>query len=113
MKLLFDFADYFNGKSLVIHADTLGNKKGLLTTVKEISKYAVLVSYNQENCSMKLENVDVHGILLNSQTSIDHVMSCFKHRQRYNKEPWILFVKVCIYILFEWFIENFYLEIGN
>ena len=64
---------------------------------------------------MKLENVDVHGILLDSQTSIDHVMSCFKYRQRYNKEPWILFVKVYVslYYVFEWFIENFYLEIGN
>ena len=118
MKLLFEFVDYFNGKSLVIHADTLDMKKGLLTTVKEINKegkYAVLVSYNQENCSMKLENVDVHGILLDSQTSIDHVMSCFKYRQRYNKEPWILFVKVYVslYYLFEWFMENFYLEIGN
>ena len=112
MKLLFEFVDYFNGKSLVIHADTLDMKKGLLKTVKEINKegkYAVLVSYNKENCSMKLENVDVHGILLNSQTSIDHVISCFKHRQRYNKEPWILFVKVFVsmYYVFDGFIENF------
>ena len=96
---MFDFVDYFNGKSLVLHANTLNMKKDLLMTIKEINRegnYAVSVSYNQENCSMQLENRDVHGILLNSQTAIDHIISCFKYRQRYNKEPWVLFVKVCI-----------------
>ena len=97
---MFDFVDYFNSKSLVLHANTLNMKKDLLLTIKEINRegiYAVLVSYNQENCSMQLENRDVHVIFLNGQTSIDHIMSCFKYRQQYNKEPWVLFVKVCMY----------------
>ena len=99
MKLMLDFVDYFNRKSLVLHANTLNMKKDLLLTIKEINRkeiYAALVSYNQKNCSMHLENRDVHVIFLNSQTSIDHIMSCFKYRQRYNNEPWVLYVKVCI-----------------
>ena len=44
---------------------------------------------------MDLQNVDVHGIMLDSQTSVDYTMSCLKHRERYNKESWVLFVKVC------------------
>ena len=56
--------------------------------------YTLVANYGQDNCSIPLENVDVHGIMLSSQTSIDYIMSCFESRQRYNKEPWILFIKV-------------------
>ena len=91
MKLLFEFVDYFNGKSLVIHADTLDMKKGLLRTVKEINKegkYAVLVSYNQENCSMKLENVDVkvEGFIFNDlDTSKASYYGYYQYGGYYNK----------------------------
>ena len=58
-----------------------------------------MASYNQENCSIPLENVDVHGIMLSSQASINYLMSCFKSRKRSNKEPWILYVQVLIVTL--------------
>ena len=58
--------------------------------------YTLVANYGQDNCSITLENVDVHGIMLSSQTSIDYIMSCFESRQRYNKEPWILFIKVVL-----------------
>ena len=98
---MLDFVNHLNGKTVVLHTNTQNMKMDLLMTVKDINKqgkYAVVASYDKENCSMPLENVDVHSIMLDSQTSIDYVMSCFKHRQRYNKEPWILYVKVCMVV---------------
>ena len=37
MQLMFDFLNYFNGKSILMHADTTGLKKDLLMTVKNIN----------------------------------------------------------------------------
>ena len=99
MQLMFDFLNYFNSKSIVMHTDTTGLKKDLMMTAKNINKeriYALVANSARDNCSMPFENVDVHGIMLNSQTPIDYILSCFESRQRYNKELWILFVKVLL-----------------
>ena len=56
----------------------------------------MIASYNEENCTLPLENVDVHGIVMSNQASINYMMSCFKHRKRSNKEPWILHFKVVL-----------------
>ena len=96
---MFDFLNFFIGKSIVMHVDTKGMKTDLLMTAKTIIKekiYTSVVNSARDNCSMPLENVDVHGIMLNSQTSIDYILSCFESRQRFNKELWILFVKVLL-----------------
>jgi len=93
MKLMFDFVDYNIGKTLVLHANTQNLKMAVLKVAKEINKqgkFAVVASYNEENCTIPLENVDVHSILLDSQKSINYIMSCFKHRKRRNREPWML-----------------------
>ena len=66
--------NYFNGNSILIHADTTGLKKDLFMTAKNINNeriYALVANYGQDNCSIPLENVDVHGMMLSSQTSID------------------------------------------
>ena len=89
--------DYFIGKNIVIHTKTENFKINLLEVAKEINKqgkYVMVANYVQENCSMPLENVDVHSIMLGDRDSINYALSCFKHRQRYNKEPWILYTKV-------------------
>ena len=99
MQLMFDFLNYFNSKSIVMHTDTTGLKKDLMMTAKNINKirkYALVANSARDNCSMPFENVDVHGIMLSSQTPIDYILSCFESRQRYNKELWILFVKVLL-----------------
>ena len=44
-KLMFDFVDYFIGKSVVLHANTKDMKMDLLTVVKEVKeirKYATV-----------------------------------------------------------------------
>ena len=49
-KLMFDFVDYFIGKSVVLHANTKDMKMDLLTVVKEVNKlekYATMASYNK------------------------------------------------------------------
>jgi hypothetical protein len=49
-KLMFDFVDYFIGKSVVLHANTKDMKMDLLTVAKEVNKlgkYATVASYNQ------------------------------------------------------------------
>ena len=88
---MFDFVDYFIGKSVVSHANTKDMKMDLLSVAKEVTKLGIYIM-KQGNCSMRLENVDIHGIMLSSQASINYLMSCFKHRKRYNKEPLILHV---------------------
>ena len=51
-KLMFDFVDYFIGKSVVLHANTKDMKIDLLSVAKEVNKlgkYATVVaSYNQD-----------------------------------------------------------------
>lgn len=50
-KLMFDFVDYFIGKSVVLHANTKDMKMDLLTVVKEVNKlgkYATVAIYNQD-----------------------------------------------------------------
>ena len=94
---MLDFVNHFIGKTVVLHTNTHNMKMELLMTVKDINrsgKYAVVASHDKENTTIPMENVDVHVSMLDSQTSIDYVMSCFKQRKRYNKEPWILYVKV-------------------
>ena len=89
--------DYFIGKNIVIHTKTENFKINLLEVAKEINKqgkYVMVANYDQEKCSTHLENVDVHSIMLGDQASINYTMSCFKHRQRYNRETWILYSKV-------------------
>ena len=49
-KLMFDFVDYFIGKSVVLHATTKDMKMDLLSVAKEVNKlgkYAAVASYNQ------------------------------------------------------------------
>ena len=66
-------------------------------SINKRGKYAVVANYEKENTSIPMENVDVHFSMLDSQNSIDYVMSCFEKRKRYNKEPWILYIKVRIF----------------
>ena len=47
---MFDFVDYFIGKSVVSHANTKDMKMDLLSVAKEVNKlgkYAAVASYNQ------------------------------------------------------------------
>ena len=47
---MFDFVDYFIGKSVVLHANTKDMKMDLLTVAKEVNKlgkYATVAIYNQ------------------------------------------------------------------
>ena len=47
---MFDFVDYFIGKSVVLHATTKDMKMDLLSVAKEVNKlgkYAAVASYNQ------------------------------------------------------------------
>ena len=78
----------------ILKSNSNGSQKlSSLKVAKEINKqgkFAVVASYNEENCTIPLENVDVHTILLDSQKSINYMMSCFKHRKRNNREPWML-----------------------
>ena len=49
-KLMFDFVDYFIGKSVVLHANTKDMKMDLLNVAKEVNKlgkYTTVASYNQ------------------------------------------------------------------
>ena len=94
---MLDFVKHFIGKTVVLHTNTENMKMDLLMTAKSINKrgkYAVVANYEKENTSIPMENVDVHFSMLDSQSSIDYVMSCFQKRKRYNKEPWILYIKV-------------------
>ena len=80
--------------SRILKSNSNGSQNlSYLKVAKEINKqgkFAVVASYNEENCTIPLENVDVHSILLDSQKSINYIMSCFKHRKRRNREPWML-----------------------
>ena len=76
LKLMFDFVDYFIGKSVVLHANTKDMKTNLLMTAKEVNKagkYATISNYLQKNCSMRFENVDVHLLMFNSE-SLDYLL---------------------------------------
>ena len=47
---MFDFVDYFIGKSVVLHANTKDMKMDLITVAKQVNKprkYAAVASYNQ------------------------------------------------------------------
>ena len=48
-KLMFDFVDYFIGKSVVLHVNTKDMKMDLLSVAKEVNKlgkHAAMASYN-------------------------------------------------------------------
>ena len=48
-KLMFDFVDYFIGKSVVLHANTKDMKmdESVAKEVNKLGKYAAMASYNQ------------------------------------------------------------------
>lgn len=88
---LFDMVDFFNSKSVVMHTAIMGSKSSLLTAVKSFNDFGLYskIIDNSKNCSLLLENVDIHFVSYD-QTSISHVLDCFTHRKRYNKEVWVL-----------------------
>ena len=54
------------------------------------SKYTFISDYRKENCSMPLDDLDVHYLDYN-EDSIHYVLSCFESRNRGNKERWLLY----------------------
>ena len=46
-KLMFDFVDYFIGKSVVLHANTKDMKMKMAKEVNKLEKYATVAIYNQ------------------------------------------------------------------
>ena len=81
----------------MIHAETHDLKKDLLIAAKELNNqsiYVDVVDSIKGTCNHVCTNVDLHAILLANQNSINYTLSCFKNRERHNKEPWILLVQV-------------------
>ena len=57
-------------------------------------KYVIVDNSDKKNCSLSPQNVEVHFIMLEVQTSVDYLLSCLNNRENYKKETWILYVKV-------------------
>ena len=88
---LFSMVDLFNSKSVVMHTSITGLKSGLLNAVKVFNRdgeYAKILN-NAKNCSLLLENVDIHFVSYD-QTAIGHTLDCMKNREKFNKEVWVL-----------------------
>ena len=92
-----DFVDNVNAKSIVLHVKTQSLKMDLLKTFQTFNKqgkYVIVDNSDKKNCSLSPQNVEVHFIMLEVQTSVDYLSSCLKNRENYKKETWILYVKV-------------------
>ena len=84
-----DFVDNVNAKSIVLHVKTQSLKMDLLKTFQTFNKqgkYVIVANSDKKNCSLSPQNVDVHFIMLDVQTSVDYLLSCLKNRENYKKE---------------------------
>ena len=93
IKLVTNFGQFFIAKSIVLHTSTESVKLELLKAAKEINKegqYFVIANI-EGNCTVDLKNVDLHIVIIDNNQAFDYFNDCFDRRQKYNKEPWILY----------------------
>ena len=90
-KLVLDFLTFFNGKSVILHADVQNGKSTLLNAHREVNAagYYGYIADTKKDCKMFFENVDVHFVIFTAN-SVLHTLACLEHRQRFNKETWVL-----------------------
>ena len=93
IKLITNFGQFFIAKSIVLHTSTESVKLELLKAAKEINKegqYFVIANI-EGNCTVDLKNVDLHVVIIDNNQAFNYFNDCFDRRQKYNKEPWILY----------------------
>ena len=93
MKLVTNFGQFFIAKSIVLHTSTESVKLELLKVAKEINKegHYFVIANIEGNCTVDLKNVDLHIVIIDNNQAFDYFNDCFDRRQKYNKEPWILY----------------------
>ena len=81
-KLVTDFGQFYIAKSIVLHANTEILKLNLLKVAKEINKerHYFVIQNIDENCTINLQNVDLHLGILNDNEDINYFVDCFNHR---------------------------------
>ena len=98
-KFIWDFTQYYFSKSIVLHVKTTnGIENDLFALFREFNagkEYVSVLSSLNSKCNTLKENVDLHVVFLDEQM-VEHTLNCFMHRQRYDKEPWILYTKLAI-----------------
>ena len=98
-KFIWDFTQYYFSKSIVLHVQNVhDNRIDLFAFQREFNakkEYVSILSSSNSQCNTFRENVDLQVVLLD-KSMIDYTLKCFMYRQRYNKEPWILYTKLSI-----------------
>ena len=96
-QFIWDFTQYYYSKSIVLHVkSTHGIENELLAFFREFNtgkEYVSVVSSLKGQCNTFKENVDLQVVLFD-ELMVEHTLDCFMYRQRYNKEPWILYTKL-------------------
>ena len=93
IKFIADFAQFFIAKSVILHTHTYGMTPELIEFAKQINKegYYFVIANIQENCTVNLQNVDMHLVMIDDDQSLTYFTDCSNQRKRYNKEPWMLY----------------------
>ena len=93
IKFIADFAQFFITKSVILHTHTHEMTPELIEFAKQINKegHYFVIANIQENCTVDLQNVDMHLVMIDDDQSLTYFTDCSNQRKRYNKEPWILY----------------------
>jgi hypothetical protein len=106
---LMDFMGYLNSNNLILHvlpqtpnltADikqnfaVTNNSQKCGTNKQNSQKYFMVKDSSRNNCSMLLDNMDLHVVVMQEDDDSSYILDCLSRRKRFNKETWIIYTSL-------------------
>jgi hypothetical protein len=96
---LMDFMGYLNSNNLILHV--LPQTPNLTADIKQnfavtnnSQKYFMVKDSSRNNCSMLLDNMDLHVVVIQEDDNYSYILDCLSKRKRFNKETWIIYTSL-------------------
>ena len=108
---VFDIVNYYQSKNIIFHIsheDIHPYTTRLMRKISLEGRYFTIYSINDCECNVTREIIDMHFVMFDSNVKCvecefqsnpnvnDYVLDCFRHRQRFHREPWIFYTNIGI-----------------
>ena len=92
-EFVFDIVDHYQSKNIIFHInheDTHPYTTRLMRKISLEGRYFTIYSIKNCECNVTREIIDMHFVMFDSNVN-DYILDCFKHRQRFHREPWVFY----------------------
>ena len=90
---VFDFVEYYQSKNIIFHInhrDIHPHTTRLMRKISLQGRYFTIYSIKDDNCQVTREIIDMHFVMYHPEVN-DYIIDCFNQRERFHKEPWVLY----------------------